>query len=110
MTSQLHLFAVRFKNNKLIKIIVSFFLGICSRKFIHQKTLESHLSEHDENGSLAVTCQICFKKISEKRHLKRHMRIHKEKSFICEQCNESFQEKYQLTRYFYNHLYFTFHR
>lgn len=82
----------------LIIVIIFLFLDICLRKFIHQKTFDSHLKEHDENGSLAVTCSICFKKVSEKRHLKRHMRIHKEKSFICEICFESFQEKYQLTR------------
>jgi uncharacterized Zn-finger protein len=69
----------------------------CTKKFIHEKSLQTHLIEH-QTSSKSVQCPICKKSVSEKRHLKRHMRGHEEKEFNCK-CGESFKERHQLTKY-----------
>lgn len=69
----------------------------CNRRFIHEKSLKTHEKAHQENGSLAVTCPICGKSVSEKRHLKRHIRTHADHKFNCP-CGISFKERHQLTK------------
>lgn len=72
--------------------------SICSKKFIHEKSLHSHEKDHQVgSGSLAVECEICGKTVSEKRHLQRHMRGHTEKKFQCK-CGETFKERHQLSK------------
>lgn len=72
--------------------------SICSKKFIHERSLQTHEKDHQAGSqSLAVTCPVCGKSVSEKRHLKRHVRGHTGKNFKC-QCGESFKERYQLTK------------
>lgn len=71
--------------------------GICSKKFIHGKSLRTHEKEHQLSGSLAVKCEICGKSVSERRHLKRHMRGHGDKNFKCA-CGSQFKERHQLTK------------
>lgn len=71
---------------------------ICDKKFIHEKSHTSHEKEHQPGtGSLSVTCPICNKSVSEKRHLKRHIRSHGGKEFVCA-CGEAFKERHQLTK------------
>ena len=72
--------------------------SFCHKKFIHERSMQTHEKEHEQgNGSLAVTCPICQKTVSEKRHLKRHMRGHTDKEFQC-RCGSSFKERFQLTK------------
>lgn len=75
-----------------------FSCSICSKKFIHEKSLNTHKNEHGTSGSLAVNCPTCGKSVSEKRHLKRHSRVHKPKEFRC-QCGVLYKERHQLTKY-----------
>lgn len=91
--------AVKWHAIRVHKELAPFICNICSRKFIHEKTFNSHMREHEPStGSLTVTCPICSKKISEKRHLPRHIRTHLKKGFTCHLCNESFKERFQLTK------------
>lgn len=56
------------------------------------------MTQHDSEGSLSVSCPVCNKRISEKRHLPRHIRTHSGKGFSCQHCNDSFKERFQLTK------------
>lgn len=92
--------AVKWHQIRVHKELAPFICSLCSRKFIHEKTYESHLKDHDsKTGSLAVDCPVCNKKISEKRHLPRHIRTHLKKGFACDYCQESFKERFQLSKY-----------
>jgi KRAB domain-containing zinc finger protein len=91
--------AVKWHEIKEHNVPAPYACKLCSRKFIHEKSLITHAKEHDkETGSLVVQCPICFKNISEKRHLPRHLRTHTKKEFKCEHCNELFKERFQLTK------------
>ncbi|XP_070500995.1 zinc finger protein 84-like [Chironomus tepperi] len=92
--------AVKWHQIRVHKEPPPFVCNLCHKKFIHYKTYETHIKEHDEEtGSLSVTCPICKKKISEKRHLPRHIRTHLKKGFTCHYCHESFKERFQLTKH-----------
>lgn len=91
--------AVKWHRIRSHKDPAPFICKICDRKFIHRKALETHKLEHNKHdGSLAVYCPVCNKKISEKRHLKRHLRSHSEKSFNCSYCSEAFKERHMLKK------------
>lgn len=87
--------AVKWHEIRFHKKPAPFNCALCSKKFIHERSLQTHEKEH-QMGT-AVNCPLCGKKVSEKRHLKRHMRGHLAKEFKC-LCGDEFKERHQLTK------------
>jgi len=74
---------------------------LCGKQCRDRKALMKHSWEH--SGEKRHTCSKCGKSFHNKARLKRHMSSHRDKSVVCEICNEEFPDGRSLSNHRHSH-------
>lgn len=83
-------------------ILKPFTCNVCLKKFMFQKELKEHQTEHDDKKMFS--CEECGMRFTRSNQVALHMRIHtQEKPFQCPECQMCFSKRTNMVRHMQRH-------